>query len=36
MVGQCRKELSLNNFEWIEYPFQFNKDFLKRYNEEND
>ena len=26
----------VNNFEWIEDTFQFNKDFRKKYNEESD
>ena len=25
----------VNNFEWIEYTCQFNKDFIKNYNEES-
>ena len=27
------QELLVNNFEWIEDTFQFNKDFVKNYNE---
>ena len=26
----------VNNFEWIEDTSQFNEDFIKSYNEEND
>ena len=26
----------VNKFEWIKYTFQFNKDFIKSYNEESD
>ena len=30
------QKLPLNNFEWIEDTSQFNEDFIKSYNEEND
>ena len=30
------QKLPVNKFEWIEYTFQFNKDFTKNYNEERD
>ena len=30
------KKLPVNNFEWIYDTFQFNEDFMKNYNEEND
>ena len=30
------QKLLVNNFEWIEDYFQFNKDFIKSYNEESD
>ena len=30
------QELPVNNFEWIEDTSQFNKDFIKNYNEEGD
>ena len=30
------QNLPVNNFEWIEDTFQFNEDFIKNYNEEND
>ena len=30
------QKLSVNNFEWIEDTSQFNKDFIKSYNEESD
>ena len=30
------QKLPLNNIEWIEDTFQFNKHFLKSYNEESD
>ena len=30
------QKLAVNNFEWIEDTFQFNKDFIKSYNEESD
>ena len=26
----------VNNFEWIKDTFEFNEDFIKNYNEEND
>ena len=29
MVGQCRKKLSGNNFEWMKDTPQFNEDFRK-------
>ena len=28
--------LPVNNFEWIKNTSQFNEDFMKIYNEEND
>ena len=30
------QKLPVNNFEWIEETFQFNEDFIKKYNEESD
>ena len=30
------QKLPVNNFEWIKDTSQFNKDFLKKYNEESD
>ena len=30
------QKLSVNNFEWIKDTSQFNKDFIKSYNEESD
>ena len=30
------QKLPVNNFEWIEETSQFNEDFIKNYNEEND
>ena len=30
------QKLLVNNFEWIEDTCQFNKDFVKNYNEESD
>ena len=30
------QNLPLNNFEWIKNTFQFNKGFIKHYNEEID
>ena len=30
------QKLSVNNFEWIEHPYQFNKEFIKKYIEESD
>ena len=29
------KKLSVNNFEWIKDKFQFNRDFIKNYNEKS-
>ena len=29
------KKLPVNNFEWIKDTSQFNKDFIKNYNEDN-
>ena len=29
------QKLPVNNFEWIKDTFQFNKDFIKNYNEES-
>ena len=29
------QKLSVNNFEWIKDTSQFNKDFIKNYNEES-
>ena len=31
-----QKKLPVNNFEWIKGTSQFNKDFIKDYNEESD
>ena len=36
MLEQCGKKLPVSNFEWIEDTSQFNKDFIKNYNEEGD
>ena len=30
------RKLPVNNYEWIEDTYQFNEDFIKNYNEEND
>ena len=30
------QKLPVNNFEWIEETSQFNEDFIKNFNEEND
>ena len=30
------QKILVNIFEWIEYTSQFNKDFVKNYNEESD
>ena len=30
------QKLPVNNFEWIEYTFQFNWDLVKNYNEKSD
>ena len=30
------QKLPVNNFEWIKDTSQFNKDFIKKYNEESD
>ena len=30
------QKLPVNNFEWIKDTSQFNEDFIKSYNEEND
>ena len=30
------QKLLVNNFEWIEDTSQFNENFIKDYNEEND
>ena len=30
------QKLPVNNFEWIKDTVQFNKDFIKSYNEESD
>ena len=30
------KKLSINDFEWIKDISQFNKDFIKNYDKEND
>ena len=30
------QRLPVNNFEWIKDTSQFNKDFIKSYNEESD
>ena len=35
MLGQKLQNLPVNNFEWIKDTFQFNKDFIKNYNEES-
>ena len=33
MVGQCRKKVPVNNFEWIEDTPQSNEDFIKSCND---
>ena len=33
MVGQCRKKVPVNNFEWIEDTPQSNEDFIKSFLE---
>ena len=30
------QKLSVNNFKWIEETSQFDKDFIKNFNEESD
>ena len=30
------QKLPVNGFEWVEDPSQFNKDFLKNYDEDNN
>ena len=30
------QKLPVNNFEWLKETSQFNKDFIKNYNEESD
>ena len=30
------QKLPVNNFEWIKDTYQFNEDFIKKYNEESD
>ena len=30
------QKLSVNKFQWVEDTSQFNKDFIKSYNEESD
>ena len=30
------QKLPVNNFEWVKDTSQFNKDFIKNYNEESD
>ena len=30
------QKLSVNNFEWMKDPSQFNEEFIKNYYEEND
>ena len=30
------QKLTVTGFDWIEDTFQFNEDFIKSYNEEND
>ena len=30
------QKLPVNNLKWMEDTFQFNKDFIKNYNEESD
>ena len=30
------QKLPENNFEWIKDTYQFNEDFIKRYNDESD
>ena len=37
LYGQARlQKHSVSSFEWIEETSQFNKDFIKSYNEERD
>ena len=35
-VSVMSQKLPVNHFEWIEDTCQFNEDFIKIYNEEND
>ena len=35
-VWAMPQNLPVNNFEWIKDTFQFNKDFIRNYNEESD
>ena len=30
------QKVPVNNFEWIEKTYQFNEDFIKIYNDQND
>ena len=30
------QKLSVDGFKWVKSTFQFNKDFIKNYNEDND
>ena len=36
MAAQCCKSIQEIIFEWMNDIFQFNKDFIKSYNEERD
>ena len=36
VVWQCHKKLPVIDFEWIKDTSQFNKDFIKSYNEESN
>ena len=35
-VWAMSQKLPVNNFDWIKNTFQFNKDFIKNYNDESD
>ena len=35
-VWAMPQNLPVNNFEWIKDTFQFNEDFIRKYNEESD
>ena len=34
--GEMSQKLPVNDFKWAEKTFQFNKDFIKSYNEDSD
>ena len=33
---EMSQQLSVNGFKWAQIASQFNKDFIKNYNEDND